>query len=109
VRRLDILGAMRPSYEGVLTEDALSFVGELNDRFAPPRLALLQARADRRKVLAAGDMLGFLPHTREIREGVLDGRGGAPRPSEEVGGDYRPHGSQDDHQRAQLGRNGIHG
>jgi malate synthase len=69
VRRLDILGAMRPSYEGVLTEDALSFVGELNDRFAPPRLALLQARADRRKVLAAGDMLGFLPHTREIREG----------------------------------------
>jgi malate synthase len=69
VRRLDILGAMRPSYEGVLTEDALSFVGELNDRFAPPRLALLQARADRRKVLAAGDMLGFLPRTREIREG----------------------------------------
>jgi len=56
VRRLDILGAMRPSYEGVLTEDALSFVGELNDRFAPPRLALLQARADRRKVLAAGEM-----------------------------------------------------
>ena len=54
---------------GVLTDDALAFLGALHERFEPRRRELLDARAQRRARIAAGETLDFLPDTRDIREG----------------------------------------
>jgi malate synthase len=55
--------------DGVLTDDALAFVGALHERFEPRRRELLAARAERRARIAAGAGLDFLPETQAIREG----------------------------------------
>jgi malate synthase len=65
---LELRGAIEPGFDQVLTPDALELVAELQREFGPRRLALLEARAQRRARLAAGEMLDFLPSTREIRE-----------------------------------------
>jgi malate synthase len=67
--KLELNGPMEAGFEEVLTPDALEFVAELERRFGPRRRELLQARARRRERLRAGEMLDFLPDTREIREG----------------------------------------
>jgi malate synthase len=54
---------------GVLTDEALAFLGTLHERFESRRRELLDARAERRRRVAAGETLDFLPDTREIREG----------------------------------------
>jgi malate synthase len=54
---------------GVLTDEALAFLGTLHKRFESRRRELLDARAERRRRVAAGETLDFLPDTREIREG----------------------------------------
>jgi malate synthase len=66
---LELHGAIESGFDEVLTPDALAFVAELQREFGPRRLELLQARARRRERLAAGEMLDFLPDTREIRAG----------------------------------------
>jgi malate synthase len=65
---LELCGAMHSGFDEVLTPDALEFVAELQREFGPRRRDLLKARAQRRARLAAGEMLDFLPGTREIRE-----------------------------------------
>src|SRR6516162_4323428 len=67
-RNLELRGAMAPRFEEVITPDALEFVAELQHRFGHRRQELLEARAHRRARLRAGEMLGFLSDTREIRE-----------------------------------------
>jgi malate synthase len=62
-------GAIEPGFEEVLTPEALDFIAELHRRFDPRRRQLLAAREERRARLARGEMLDFLPDTREIREG----------------------------------------
>jgi len=52
----------------ILSEDALAFVVELERRFGPRRLELLQRRAERQRRLDAGELPDFLAGTREIRE-----------------------------------------
>jgi malate synthase len=52
----------------ILTEDAVAFVTDLERRFGPRRRELLQARAERRQRLDAGELPDFLPETREVRE-----------------------------------------
>jgi malate synthase len=54
---------------GVLTDEALAFVGALHERFEPRRRELLRARGERRARIAAGERLDFLPETRAVREG----------------------------------------
>jgi malate synthase len=66
--RLELKGPMQAGFEEVLTPDALEFVAELERRFGPRRRELLEARARRRERLRSGEMLDFLPDTREIRE-----------------------------------------
>jgi malate synthase len=60
------------SLEPILSEDALAFVGELQERFGPRRAELLQARAER------GAPTGFLEETEDIRNG--DWQVPPPRP-----------------------------
>ena len=63
---------------GVLTDDGLAFLGALHERFEPRRRELLDARAQRRARIAAGETLDFLPDTREIREGDWQVAAAAP-------------------------------
>jgi malate synthase len=66
---LSVVDVLVPApVDGVLTDDALAFVGALHERFEPRRRELLDARAQRRARIAAGEMLDFLPETRSVRE-----------------------------------------
>jgi malate synthase len=67
--KVELDGAMDAGFEEVLTPEALEFLAELERRFGPRRRELLEARAQRRERLRTGEMLDFLPDTREIREG----------------------------------------
>src|SRR5688572_4318691 len=62
-----INGAVTPSYDRVLTADALAFVSRLHRQFNQTRLALLARRADRRARLQRGERLDFLAETESIR------------------------------------------
>jgi malate synthase len=57
-----------PCTDDVLTPEAVSFLAGLQERFGPRRLELLDARAARRERIAAGELPGFLPETRDVRE-----------------------------------------
>ena len=65
---LELLGPIEHGFDEILTPDAVEFVAELQRRFGPSRRKLLEARAERRGRLSAGEMLDFLPATRELRE-----------------------------------------
>jgi malate synthase len=67
--KLALNGPMQTGFDEVLTPDALEFVAELEHRFGPRRRELLEARARRRERLRGGELLDFLPATREVREG----------------------------------------
>src|SRR3954469_1337597 len=51
----------------ILSDEAGTFVAELNRRFRPRRNELLAARAARRAEIAAGGTLDFRPETADIR------------------------------------------
>jgi malate synthase len=53
----------------LLTTEAQAFVSELHARFAPRVRELLGARRERAAELSRGATLGFLPETKEIRDG----------------------------------------
>src|SRR5258705_1072534 len=82
---VEITGPLGDRFAEILTEEALSFLGDLHRAFDARRLELLAARKEREADLAAGGTLGFLPGTREIRErdwqvaepapGLVDRRG----------------------------------
>jgi malate synthase len=65
---VELDGAMHAGFEEVLTADALDFVAALEHEFGDGRRQLLLARAGRRARFAEGELLDFLPQTREIRE-----------------------------------------
>ncbi|MFL5828922.1 MAG: malate synthase A [Solirubrobacteraceae bacterium] len=65
---LELRGAVSPSYDEVLSPDALEFVAELQREFGARRAELLRAREHRRALLRGGALLDFLPETKEIRE-----------------------------------------
>ena len=67
--KLELRAPMESGFDEVLTPDALEFVAELQREFGPRRAELMNASADRRARLAAGETLDFLAETREIREG----------------------------------------
>ncbi len=67
--RLQLRGPIERGFDEVLTPDALEFVAELQREFGARRIDLLEAREQRRARLAAGEMLDFLPDTRQTREG----------------------------------------
>lgn len=52
----------------ILTPDALAFLEELHHRFRARRDERLEARAERRSRIAAGESLDFLPETAAVRE-----------------------------------------
>jgi malate synthase len=66
---IELRGTLEQRFDEVLTPGALEFVAELQRRFGSRRMELIDRRAERRRRLRDGELLDFLPHTREIREG----------------------------------------
>ena len=92
----------------VLTPDALAFVAELHKATAGRRQELLQARRDTPRADRQGPGPAVPPRDRVrpqrpelARRSPGPGPGGPPR------GDHRPGGQEDDHQRAELRRQGV--
>jgi malate synthase len=66
--KVEIRGAIESSFEEVLSPTALEFLAELEHQFGGRRRDLLAERVRRRERLRSGEMLDFLPETREIRD-----------------------------------------
>ena len=64
-----ILGAMKPSYEQVLTPEAIAFVAGLERKFGPEQRRLLARRAEIQHRLDAGWKPDFPAETKAIRDG----------------------------------------
>ena len=66
---VDVSGGPVPGSDRILTDDALAFVADLQRRFGPLRVDLLERRHARDKAIRAGGLrLGFLPETAEVRD-----------------------------------------
>jgi malate synthase len=65
---VQILGRMTPEYAEILTAPALEYLAKLHREFDDRRIELLERRAARQRQLDAGELPGFLPETRAIRE-----------------------------------------
>jgi len=65
---LTVTGPMRPRYDEILTQEAIEFIGELQQRFAGQRHDRLAQRMQVRYDLGNGRDLHFLPETASIRE-----------------------------------------
>jgi malate synthase len=63
-----ISGALSAGFGEILTPEALRFVAALARRFDSRRRTLLDRRKDVQARIDAGELLDFLPETREIRE-----------------------------------------
>ena len=63
-----VTGHLRPGFETILTRDALAFVADLARRYGPRVDELLARREARQRAIDAGELPGFLPETRAIRE-----------------------------------------
>ena len=107
--KVEITGGRVERSAEVLTPLALQLLASLHRRFNPRRLELLAARAAAPGRLDAGELPDFLPETAAVRAGdwriapVPAGPAGPPRR------DHRPGRAQDDHQRAELRCEGVHG
>ena len=55
-RGIEVLGAVEPGQEEILSEEALAFVADLARRFGGRRRELLEARAERTERLRAGEL-----------------------------------------------------
>lgn len=66
---LQILGAMQPGFERILTPEAVAFVAELAKRFGARRSALLEARKVVQARFDAGELPDFRADTAHIRAG----------------------------------------
>ncbi len=63
----EILGAMEPGFEEILSAEAMAFVAELTERFGPRVEALLTRRRQRQQEINEGNFPDFLAATRQVR------------------------------------------
>ncbi len=64
---VEVIGRLRPSYERILTPEAVAFVVELQRRFGAERQRLLERRAEVQAKLDAGWKPDFLAETLSVR------------------------------------------
>lgn len=69
IEGVDIKGVSTPGYEEILTPEAIQFIVKLQRNFNQRRKELLEKRQQRQAEIDGGKMPGFLPETKEIREG----------------------------------------
>src|SRR2546426_2871945 len=65
--QLQVKASAPPEAAGVLTPEALAFVGRLEQEFRPTRAGLLQRRAERQAEFDAGSLPDFLSATAGVR------------------------------------------
>ncbi len=65
---VEVLGALGPGYEHILTPEALRFVAQLERRFGPRCEALMRRRDELQARIDEGWMPDFLPETAGVRE-----------------------------------------
>ncbi|KPK58481.1 MAG: malate synthase A [Gammaproteobacteria bacterium] len=63
-----ITGPMKDGFDEILTPEAMTFIAELSQRFAPRVTELLEQRKKRQQAINDGRFPDFLPETRQIRE-----------------------------------------
>lgn len=68
-RGIEVVGALKPQFDEILTPDALKFIEELERNFGERRIKLLQYRKKRQEELNKGKLPDFLPETKHIRNG----------------------------------------
>ncbi|HUR62218.1 MAG TPA: malate synthase A [Candidatus Thermoplasmatota archaeon] len=66
---LELRAPLAPCAPAILTAEAMRFLAGLERRFGARRRDLLELRAERQHRIDAGELPGFLPGTRAIREG----------------------------------------
>ncbi len=66
---IEILSAVCPEGQSVITPEAMGFVALLERKFGARRRELLQLRQTRQQRLDAGEFPNFLPETKAVREG----------------------------------------
>ncbi len=66
---IEIFGEIKPGYEEILTVEALGFIAQLERKFGPRRLELLERRREIQARLDDGWLPDFLEETKSIREG----------------------------------------
>lgn len=66
---LKVQGRIDPEYAEILSNDAMTLLRELVERFAPRRNELLAARKERQAQFDEGQLPDFLPETEAIRNG----------------------------------------
>jgi malate synthase len=64
---IQIVGALKPGYEEILTPKALKFIEELETTFVSRKKELLEMRGKRQEEIDIGKMPAFLSETGEIR------------------------------------------
>ena len=67
-RGVEILGAMGPRFDEILTPAALEFIAGMHRAFNARRLELLARRDERQKLFDAGETPDFLEETRSVRD-----------------------------------------
>ncbi|MBM6617170.1 malate synthase A [Bacillus suaedaesalsae] len=66
---LKVNGAVKSRYEEILTQDALTFIVQLEKKFGQRRKELLKARLERQLEINTGVMPTFLKETESVRNG----------------------------------------
>ena len=107
---VELRAASGPRHDEILTPEALAFLAELHRRFDARRLASCSPAAPSgRSASTPARCPIFWPRPAPIREAdwkVAPIPGRSARPPRR---DHRPRRPQDDHQRAQFRRQGVHG
>ncbi len=106
---IEIRGRITPEYAEILTPEAVAFVAKLQRAFGPRRDELLARRATRQAELDAGKLPDFLAETRAVRDADWTVRRVPGRHRRPPRRDHRAGRPQDGDQRAQLGRQRLHG
>src|ERR671921_941547 len=97
---VEVHGPAREKYPGILSDEALGLVAELQRELGPTRERLLAARGERQAAFDAGVLPDFLPETASVREGdwrvapggaIADRRGEGNRPPPPPKRPHPPH------------------
>ena len=69
-KTIKISGKILARYDEILSNEALTFIQEIHEKFNKVRLELLEKRKKRQKAIEEGEKLNFLSETKKIREGA---------------------------------------
>lgn len=67
-KKVEIKGYISDSFKEILTDEALTFISILHEKFDKNRISLLEKRLKRQEKLDSGELPKFLEETKSIRE-----------------------------------------